>query len=385
MEHKINIPPDNSSVNLNPGLKKFLPLLIVFLVILLVIVPLSLIIGSKKEAIADSQSQKQGIQEVLTNVITMELKPGLIQEKLSLPGIAAPWISLEVMAEITGKIITKKVTEGQHVKQGDVLAEIDSSDYQNSYNSALASYDSALTTQKRLKALARKKFVTQSELDDAVARVKTTKANLDNARLALSRCTIITPMDGVVDRIFIENGTYLNTGDPVVNILKMDKLKIQVGIPESDVDAVRKLKTFNITIDALSQKSYMGKYHYLYKTTDSMARLYTLEISLENSDNKILPGMFARVNIIKQEDHKGLAVPMYSLVSQEKKIGVYIEDQGIARFREVLPGFMDGWKTQIIKGLSPNEKVVVVGHRTLEDGQKINVTKTITDMEELSR
>jgi len=364
---------------------KVIPFVIVLLVIGLIILPLGKKISEKKLALAQKQSNETAIVKSLTNVITMEVIPAMVMEKLSLPGVAKPWVSLEVVSETKGKVVSKKITEGRHVNKGDILAVIDKSDYQNSFDSALASYDSAMATQKRLKALVKNQFVTQSQLDDAVARVKTSKAALDNAKLSLSRCTILSPMRGIVDRVHIENGTFLNSGDPVAKIIQIDKLKIEVGIPESDVDAVRKLKTFNMTIDALDGKTYTGEYHYLYKTTDSMARLYNLEIKVENTDGQILPDMFARVKIIKNQDPKGISVPMYSLVNHDKDIGVYVEKDGIVRFRPLNTGFQDGWKTQIPKGLFPGEKVVVVGHRIIEDGEQVNVTKTIRDMEEISQ
>jgi membrane fusion protein (multidrug efflux system) len=275
------------------------------------------------------------------------------------------------------------VIEGHHVKKGDILAVIDKRDYQNAYDSALASYESALSTQKRLKALVTKKFVTQSQLDDTIARVKTSKADFENSKLNLQRCTIRSPIKGIVDRVHIENGTYLNSGDPIVQVLQIDQLKIEVGIPESDVDAVRKLKSFDMTIDALDGQSYTGEYHYLYKTADSMARLYNLEIKVDNPNGRILPDMFVRVSIIKNQDPDGIAVPMYSLVTLNNKIGVYVEADKMVSFRPVSPGFQDGWKTQIPQGLNPGEHIVVVGHRIIEDGEKVNVTKTIQDMGQL--
>ena len=364
---------------------KGVPFAAVLLATLLIILPLEKQISAKKATLAQKQSREQTATKALTNVVTMELVPAMVMEKISLPGVAKPWVSLEVVSEITGKVVNKKVTEGHRVNKGDILAVIDESDYQNSYNSALASYEIALSTQKRLKTLADKNFVTQSQLDDAVARVKTSKAALENAKLALSRCTIRSPMQGIVDRVHIENGKFLNPGDPVAQILQIDKLKIEVGIPESDVDAVRKLKSFDMTIDALEGKTYTGTYHYLYKTANSMARLYNLEIKVDNTDGRILPDMFARVKIIKRQDPQGLAVPMYSLVSLNKDIGVYVESHGIVRFRPISPGFLDGWKTQVPKGLKPGEKVVVVGHRIIEDGERVNVIKTIRDMEEISQ
>ena len=380
-----------SNINQTTGKKllriiwKSIPFLVVLLAILFVILPLGKRISSKKMELAQKQAHEKSETKALTNVITMELIPAMVMEKLSLPGVAKPWISLEVVSEIRGKIINKKVTEGLQVNKDDILAVIDKSDYQNAYDSALASYETALSTQKRLKALVKKNFVTKSQLDDAVAMVKTSKAALDNAKLSLSRCTIRSPMKGIVDRIHIENGTFLNSGDSVAKILQIDRLKIEVGIPESDVAAVRKLKTFEMTIDALDGKTFTGEYHYLHKTSDSMARLYNLEIKVDNFDGQILPDMFVRVKIIKNQDPQGLAVPMYSLVNHNKDIGVYIEKDGVVQFRPLKTGFQDGWKTQIPEGLHPGEKVVVVGHRIIEDGEQVKVTKTIRDMEEISQ
>ncbi len=361
-----------------------LPFCVVALVIVLVVWPLGRKIADRKQALAQRQAEAKPVEKPLTNVVTMVMEPGLIMERISLPGMARPWISLEVVSEIRGKVVDKKAMEGSHVRKGDVLALIDDKDYQNAYTAALAAYEIALATEKRLNALARNNFATQSQFDDAAARVKTSRAELENARLNLSRCTLVSPMEGVVDRVLVENGTYLNPGDPVVQILRIDQLKIQVGIPESDVDTVRRLKTFDMTIDALGGRTVTGEYHYLYKTTDSMARLYTLEIRVANADGQILPDMFARVEIIKQKDDRGLAVPIYSLLTTGPDTGVFVVSEGQARFRAVETGFLDGWKIQVKKGLEPGDQVVVVGHRLIEDGEKVHVTRVVRDMEEVT-
>ena len=192
-------------------------------------------------------------------------------------------------------------------------------------------------------------------------------------------------MKGIVDRIYIENGSFLNSGDPVAKILQIDRLKVEVGIPESDVDAVRKLNSFEMVIDALDGKKYTGYSHHLYKTADSFARLYTLEIRVENPDLQILPDMFARVNIIKKQEPEGLAVPMYAMVNLNDQNGVFVEKDGFAQFKPVLAGFTAGWKIQIKKGVEPNDHVVVAGHRLIENGNQVNVTKVINNMEERVR
>lgn len=364
-------------------IRRGIPFAAVLLVIVLVILPLNRKIAAKKEDIQAQRLSQTNDQRALTNVTTLELIPQMLTEKIRLPGKARPWVSLDVVAEVKGKII-HKIEQGSRVKAGDVLAVIDKRDYQNAYDSALASWETAVINEKRFSALSGKQFVTQAQLDEAAVRVKTTRAAMENARLDLERCTIRSAMSGILDRTYIEPGSFVSVGDPVANLLQMDKLKIEVGIPESDVDSVRKLTSFDMTIDALEDRSYQGKFHYLYKTTDSMAMLYALEIKVANEDYQILPDMFARVTIVKNQDPQGLAVPMYALIPQKDHIGVFVEEQQIVHFRPVKTGFQDGWKTQIIQGLAPGEHVVVVGHRIIEDGERVNVIATVRTMEALN-
>ncbi len=346
---------------------------------------LGIFIKLKAQALKQEELKSSKTIRALTNVITLELIPGHVQEVINLPGRAKPWKSLTIVAEVRGKIVKKAINEGTRVKVGDVLAVLDKRDYENSYNSAVASFEAATASKKRLGALRKKKFITQSQLDDITAVAKQTKAAMNIAKLNLTRCTIISPMDGIVDKTFVENGTFLGSGDPILNILQTDKIKIEVGIPESDVDVVKEISEFDIYIDALDNRHFKGIKHYLYNTTNSFAHLYNLEISVDNLDGKILPDMFSRVKIIKHNIENGLSVPMYALVNKDGNDGVYVVENGVAIFRKVEKGFLDKWKIQIPSGLKPHEKVVVVGQRFISDKEKVNVTNQITSMEELSQ
>jgi membrane fusion protein, multidrug efflux system len=362
-----------------------IPFAAVALAVVFVILPLGRMITAEKALVAEQQSRQVQNAEAVTRVITLEMVPEDMAETISLPGVARPWKLLEVVAEVAGKIVEKNMDDGTVVAEGDVLAVIDKRDYQNAHDSARASYETALLNQQRFEALSEQQFITQSQLDDVSAQVKTTRAAMETALLNLERCTIRSPMAGVVDRSHIEAGSFLGVGDPVARILQIDTLKIQVGIPESDVPAVRKLTQFDLTVDALGGKAYKGQYHYLQKTTDSLARLFNLEIRLENPGLEILPDMFVRVSIVKNRDKQGLGVPMYALITRGSRTGVFVEDQGVARFAPVETGFQDGWKIQVTSGLSPGDHVVVVGHRIIEDGEPVKVDRRVQSMAELGQ
>lgn len=360
----------------------FLPTGIVILLVGVIFVLFGQI-KSEGEVIKERAAADLRKEQSHPNVITMEVAPSRLRERLSLPGTVKPWMSLKIVAEVSGKIVEKRVSEGQRVAKGDIIALIDDRDYKNALASSQASYQVALASRKRLEKLYKEKVSTQSQIDDIVARVRTSKAALDNAALALERCAIRAPFDGVVNRFYIEAGQYLGVGDPVAEVLQLDRVKIEVGIPESDVDKVRRLEHFTVKIDALGGRSFAGTRHYLYYNSDNFARLYNLEIAVENPDGEILPDMFTRVEIVKTEVADGLGVPLYSLINRKDTNALYVVKEGVARLVPVETGIQDGWQIEIRRGIKPGDQVVVVGQRQIDDGAAVNVTRTIHTIGEL--
>ena len=362
--------------------RRWLPAMVV--VSLLVVIGLLFVRIHTKAADIKVQNQTSMKKErPLPNVVTLALKPTLIRDIIDLPGVTKPWVELRLTSEVAGTVTAKKVREGTTVQRGDILATIDYRDYKNAHQSAKASYELAISDLDRLKKLYTRKVTPQSQLDGAVAQVANTKAALDNAATALERCTIRAPFSGVVNRFFAEKGQYLAVGDPVAEVLKLDRLKVRVGIPESDVDAVRRIDFFKVRIDALGGRTFQARKYFLSKTADAMARLYNLDLELDNSDGSILPDMFTRVEIVKQEIPQGLSIPLYSVVNRNNDHIVYVVEDSKVREKVVELGLLDGWQVQVSQGLAPGDRVIVVGHRSVNDGERVNVARIVDSPEEI--
>ena len=362
----------------------YLPLISLVLLVGMVAVMATWIISEGK-AIEEKKKNAADKETAPVNVVALDVRPGPIRDQISLPGVVKPWVALKVVAEVGGKIVAKPVNEGRTVHKNDILAVIDKRDYENAFVSARASYRAAKASMDRLQSLFEDKLATQSQLDDAVAAMETTKAAMDNAALNLERCTIRSAMDGVVDRLPVEIGQYVTVGDPVADVLQIDRVKVEVGIPESDVDAVRRVKTFPITLDALDGKSFTGRYHYMAKSADSLARSYRLEVAVDNPKGEILPDMFARVRIVKNQVDDGLAVPLFSLISHNGSKAVYLADNGKARMVRVQTGMQEGWKVEVTSGLHPGDHVIVVGQKEVRNEAPVKVLRTVSDPKELDQ
>ncbi|GAB6096104.1 MexH family multidrug efflux RND transporter periplasmic adaptor subunit [Desulfatiferula olefinivorans] len=341
------------------------------------------------------------------NVVTMAMEPRTIRDRLSLPGSFTPSTSLTVASEVSGMIMEKRVEKGTRVQAGELLALVDDTKYKNAYNAAKANYENALSSKERLETLYRSDLSNKTDLDAVTAQMKNQLAAMRVAAVDLEKCRITAPVPGLVNRIFIEQGQFMDMGNPVMEIIRTDPIYFNVNIPESDVHAVRFLKTFDIRVDALEGRVVRANARHLTRTAGSLARAYDLELTVDNPDGDILPDMFGRVSLVKRTVENALAVPLYAVVSINDKKIVYLAEKNprfelieaalaalglpdqapvdTAVSREVTTGIQDGWMVEITTGLSAGDQVITVGQRSVSDGQKIHIIRSRKEQEELLR
>ena len=360
-----------------------LPSLVVVLLLIMIVVMSSRIraegVRLKAEKLASMHNERPPV-----NVVTLEVAPMPVLDKLDLPAHVEAWVDLTVSAEVSGKVTSVPRAEGAYVEKGELIAVIDPRDNENELASVRAEYELARKSLARSKDLFEEGLVAKAQLDSDTARADNLHAALLNAELRLERCFIKAPISGVLNHLDAKEGLHLNVQDPVAVILDISRVKVCAGIPESDVDEVRRLEHFDVNISAL-KKTVRGKRCFLSKSPDSSAHLYMLEIETANAKGEILPGMFARVNIVKREVKNGFSVPLYAVISRGEEQFIFVEKDGTAHVRMVETGILDGWRIQITRGLSEKDRVIVVGHRGLDEGQAVNVVRTVSDPQELFR
>ena len=351
-----------------------------FLVFLIIIISLTVRCSREAARLQKEKAASQTQQEKPVNAVVLDLHPTTIQDAINLPGMIEPWIRLELMAKVHGSIDEVLVQEGSVVKQGDVLARIEDDDYRIALESATAAYKRAKSDYERKKAMKNKKVTSEADLEMSETQMLTAKAAMEDAQLMLDRCTIKAPISGVIKRLDAKIGLLLSVGDPVAEILQIDRVKAVVGIPESDVTAVRKISDVEITIQALNDRKVTGKKYYLSPAPETTAQLYRLELEIENSSGDILPGMFFRANVVKNTIENAITVPIYTVITRNDEQFVFVVDNdSIVHKRPVELGILEKWQIQITEGLQAGEAVVIEGHRDVEDGQKVNIVKRISD------
>lgn len=358
------------------------PWLIVFS-ILAVIGIMVLKIGVERERLEQVRMAALKKEIPAVKVITLTLEPIRLEDKINLPGQVEPQEDLWIKTEVSGQVTKIRVMEGQKVRKGQVLVEIDDRDYRSRLARIEANYDLIKQEYNRYLSLAEKKITAQNILDEIEARLKDVTAQRKEAQLALSRTHIASPIDGRLNQISPTRGHLLKIGDRVAQILNLDTVKVTVGVPESDVAAFFDLEEATVSIEALGDLRVTGKKLFLSYQPRSLARLYDLELVVPNPDGRIRPGMFARVELVKAVFDNALVVPLYAVIAQNDERFVFVANDGHAKKRPVSLGVLTGWQVQITSGLAAGDRVVVVGHRLLDEGHAIEVIRAVSNVEEI--
>ncbi len=360
------------------GWRRDLPYLIAIFCLLLAW-GLSFVVIKEKKVVDEAKKQERVERKQLANVILLEVHPQGVDDMINLPGTVEAWTSLNLLAKVNGAISEMLVREGDTVLEGQLLARIEADDYRIALDAADATYRLALTEYERSKTMIKTKVISPAAMEAAQTSLLTAKAALARAKLELSRTEIVAPISGTVDRIYSKKGAYLGVGDPVALLLVLDPVKAVVGIPESDVDAVRDIETVDVTIQALQGRRVAGKTSFLSSSPESNAFLYRLELALTNPDHQILPGMFVRAHIVKRHIKDAFMIPLYSILTRGDDQFVYVAKNSMVERRPVETGVIDGWLVQVVAGLQAGERILIEGQHTVENGQEINVVKIVTD------
>ncbi len=355
-----------------------------FIVIILVLSLLILTSGIlKKVKRLEAERKAATRQEVSVQVVTLTVKPVQLEERLNLPATVESFENLWVKSEASGQVIKILVQEGQIVQKGQVMVELDSRDYTTNLERIDANYKLVTIEYNRIAELFKRNIAAASEVDRLEAQLKDLEAQLKAAKLALERTKITAPITGRLNEIETKIGDWMSIDKSVAQILQIGEVKVTVGIPESDVSAVTDLKEADIIIEALDKLRLKGRKLFLSRQTSDMARLYNLELVVDNPDGRILPGMFARVEIVKKRFEGTLAVPLYAVISQDNENYVYLEKNNKAEKRSVELGILEGWMIQVKSGLEVGDNVIIVGHRQVDEGQTVQVIKNVTDPGEI--
>ena len=276
----------------------------------------------------------------------------------------------EVRARVGGILLKRLYEEGESVKAGQPLFQIDPAPYQIALEEAQARAAQTAREATRLKKLFAQQAVSRKEMDDAVSADEIAQANLKAARLNLEWSTVRAPVDGVAGRANFSEGNLITTsadGGLLTGIHQVNPIWVRFGLAEADT-ATLPGGRLNPDADTVVQVILgdgsvypeTGKINFLATYIDTKLGTQQLRASFDNPDQRLLPGQFLRARISTGKLENVYLVPQAAVIQSERGFSVWVmNSEGKAVPAPVKPGFWLGKDWVILDGLQPGMKVIV--------------------------
>ncbi|MBP7469372.1 MAG: efflux RND transporter periplasmic adaptor subunit [Thauera sp.] len=285
--------------------------------------------------------------------------------------------SVVLRPEVSGRIETIRFRDGETVRRGAVLVELDAAVERAELQQARASLTLAESNFRRTQDLFGRKFVSQSSLDDARAKLEVARAGLALAQARLARMQVRAPFDGVVGIRSVSPGDFVKDGDALINLEDIATLKLDFRLPELYLDRVRPGQALELSSDVLPGEVHSATVEAIDPLVDAQGRAVRLRASLVNPDMRLRPGVFARVRLILAERAEVPVVPEAALVPAPGNTQfVYRVEDGKVQRVSVTTGQRRDAMVEVVDGLAPGAVVVTAGQLKLRDGAAVKVAAT---------
>ncbi len=337
--------------------------------------------------------QKQETQSELVPVTLGKVQKVQERESIAVSGsIATPNAPATAGFLVSGKVISVGPREGDFVQKGQVLAAIEATDYQLPLAAAKAQtdqtrvgFDRAEDEFRRMKMLYDARSMAPNDFmkyktayDAARQQYEQALASERLVRKHLNDATLRAPMSGYIAKRSIEPGDTATPGHPVFEIVQMDPLEVNVGVPETDVRLVRVGQKAIITVPAIPGKVFEGTVRIINVSADPATRTYMTRISVPNHERLLRVGMVAEATIRGDQTITMTTLPGDAVVRDPQgatQVFVYYPDQKRVYAKRVEIGAIVNKNVEIKSGLSGNELIVLAGQSKLRNGLMVSATE----------
>jgi membrane fusion protein (multidrug efflux system) len=306
-------------------------------------------------------------------VAAVELAPAI--DQVQAVGSLVANESVTITSEITGRIQELRFHEGQRVDKGAVLVVLDSAEWEAQVRQAEAAVKLQELKYARAAELLEKRTISQQEYDEISAALAEARATLALAKARLAKTVLRAPFSGILGLRQVSPGDYVEAGQAIVNLESIDPMKVDFRAPERYASRLRTGQVISVRVDAYPEARFEGEIYAIDPRLDVASRSILLRARIGNPEGRLLPGMFAQVDITLERREQALWVPEQSLLPQAGRQYVYrvVDDRAVLTPVEI--GLRRPGKVEILKGLSPEDVVVLEGHLKLRNGAKVVETE----------
>lgn len=307
-----------------------------------------------------------------TAVEVAEVKVQNVADKFEAVGSIEAEESITVVAEIDATVLRLPFKEGASIKEGELIAQLDDSQYSAELSRARAVLAQNKASFARIKKIVGQGAGAPQDLDDAAANLKVAQANVAVAEARFDKTRIVAPFSGVIGARRVSVGTFLRVGQTITEMANINSIRVNFSAPERFLGLLKPGAEVLVATTAFPGYELKGAILAIDPIIDSATRSARVVARLANPDQKFRAGMSANVTVIMSERPNSLTIPSESVFARGSVSFVFTvkEDSTVSRTAIVLGSRMAD-AVEVVQGLKPGMKVVRAGHQKLFEGARV--------------
>jgi membrane fusion protein (multidrug efflux system) len=279
--------------------------------------------------------------------------------------------SIELKAEVEGRLTEILVREGTVVPKGAALFRIDDAELLAQVARAEAERDLAQQSLKRTRELLTQRASSQADLENAEATFRSTAASLDLLKVRLDRTTVRAPFAGVMGQRFVSVGDYLTTSTRLASLQTVDPTRAVFQVPERYATSLKKEQRITFQVAALQGRQFIGRVDFVDPVVQLPGRTITVKAVVGNPKGELQPGMFVEVRLETQVRPNAVVIPEEAILSLQQESFAWVVVEGKATRRVVALGVRTPGIVEITDGVREGEQVVVGGVEKMSEGAAV--------------
>ncbi|MGL4993388.1 MAG: efflux RND transporter periplasmic adaptor subunit [Bacteroidales bacterium] len=301
-------------------------------------------------------------------------EPMVLRDKLNATATLLPDEEVDLAFEVSGKVVDISFQEGSRVRKGDLLAKVNDRALQAQLHKLEAQLPLAKERVYRQKSLLDKDAVSQEAYELVSTELSKLEADIELVQANIDMTELRAPFDGVVGLRGISEGAFASTTTIVTKLTKISPLKVEFSFPERYSQAITKGTLIGFRVDGESVL-HDARVYAVESMVDSRSRSLKARAIYSNTDERILPGRYAGVEIELKEISDALTVPSEALIPEMGKEIIYLYKGGKALPVNVKVGLRTESRLQIIEGISLGDTVLTTGVMQLRKGMEVSLDK----------
>lgn len=307
-------------------------------------------------------------------VEVLKIENTSFDEQINYSGFIEPKVTIPLSFLVPGTVVAVHIEEGDKVSKGQILAELNKTTANNTYQGTLATLNQATDAYKRFKEVYDKGSLPEIQMQDIISKLEQAKAANKVAYQNLSNCTLKATESGFIGSRNIEVGSNTIPGNPIMDLVTLNEVYVKIAVPENEINKISKGQKATIVIAALGSKEFEGEIEKVGVIANKLSKTYEVKILIPNNNLFIKSGMACNVNLKMQASESRLTIPYRAVIKDENDknyvFKVNLKSKTVSKQFVELGTFSNN-QIEIKSGLSNGDLIVTEGHHQLLENDQV--------------